>query len=546
MFDDPAVAAIAADAGLGERAMAWQVVDADANRQGLTIAEFGEAGGPGFGGCPNGPLQSGPPAPTNINAARADINSTSIAISWDPAVAIPGTQPITGYRVWAIDTAVSGGERIEIGRRIGNPLSTGTTITGLTGGHDYDIEVVSVSSVGETFPAAEATPATDSIIPVITASPAGGSYALTQQVKLTASEPGVDIYYTTDGTDPIDNLGGTGDTAISYTGDIAIAANTTLKFAGYDPSNNPSATSTETYVITNLPTAAKTDILTATPAMQSVNLTWAAADPVAPATSIVGYEVKVYDSSSGSAVAIDTQSFAGPGTAGTVTGLTGNTQYWFTVAAINEINPAPGPESSRIGPITALGPVVANAGPDQNNVVRNTTVQLDGSASTTGGTITYQWVQLASATGLEVMAPGPNLRTIANPSAASTSFLLPSYAFGMSSGPLYFQLTVTDTGTGEVRTDRVTITPRNDVVTVASARWKANDFRVTGTGAIDGAVITVRWTVGNVTSSANVTVVAGAWDLRLRNGAAPGNPGPTTVTVTSNQGGTFGPFNVTR
>ena len=31
--------------------MNWEVQDADGNRQGLTIAEFGEAGGPGFGGA---------------------------------------------------------------------------------------------------------------------------------------------------------------------------------------------------------------------------------------------------------------------------------------------------------------------------------------------------------------------------------------------------------------------------------------------------------------------------------------------------------------
>ncbi|HJR39552.1 MAG TPA: hypothetical protein VJ819_14315, partial [Nocardioidaceae bacterium] len=54
-FDNAATAEIAASADLGERSMAWQVEDADANRQGLTIAEYGEAGGPGMGGCPAGP-----------------------------------------------------------------------------------------------------------------------------------------------------------------------------------------------------------------------------------------------------------------------------------------------------------------------------------------------------------------------------------------------------------------------------------------------------------------------------------------------------------
>ena len=58
VFTDPAVAAIAKDGG-GQRLLQWQQVDAAANRQGVTIAEAGEVGGPGFGGCPPDP----PPPP---------------------------------------------------------------------------------------------------------------------------------------------------------------------------------------------------------------------------------------------------------------------------------------------------------------------------------------------------------------------------------------------------------------------------------------------------------------------------------------------------
>ena len=97
LFEDAATAAIVANAGLGERMMSWEVVDAANNRQGITIAEFGEAGGPGFGGCPNGPLQSGPPGPTNVLAATQA--NGDIIVTWKPAEALPGTPAITGYRV---------------------------------------------------------------------------------------------------------------------------------------------------------------------------------------------------------------------------------------------------------------------------------------------------------------------------------------------------------------------------------------------------------------------------------------------------------------
>ena len=70
VFDIESEAFIAAHAGLGERAMAWEFVDEAANRQGLTIAENGEPGGPGMGGCPNGPLQSGPPGPEDGRGRR--------------------------------------------------------------------------------------------------------------------------------------------------------------------------------------------------------------------------------------------------------------------------------------------------------------------------------------------------------------------------------------------------------------------------------------------------------------------------------------------
>ena len=76
--------------------MAWEFTDPDGNRQGMTIAENGEPGGPGMGGCPNGPLQSGPPGPTSVVAAEVP---GGIQVNWTPVVAIPGTQPILGYRV---------------------------------------------------------------------------------------------------------------------------------------------------------------------------------------------------------------------------------------------------------------------------------------------------------------------------------------------------------------------------------------------------------------------------------------------------------------
>jgi hypothetical protein len=55
----------------------------------------------------------------------------------------------------------TGGEQVEIGRRIAGQAARGTTITGLSDIESYHVEVVAVSGVGETFPPVTAQPQTD-------------------------------------------------------------------------------------------------------------------------------------------------------------------------------------------------------------------------------------------------------------------------------------------------------------------------------------------------------------------------------------------------
>jgi Chitobiase/beta-hexosaminidase C-terminal domain/Glucodextranase, domain B/IPT/TIG domain/Divergent InlB B-repeat domain len=85
---------------------------------------------------------------------------------------------------------------------------------------------------------------TDTTPPVTTASPAGGSYLLPQNVTLSANEPAT-IYYTTDGSDPM-----TSPTNHIYGGSINIAATTTLKFYARDTAGNSESIHTLTYTIT--------------------------------------------------------------------------------------------------------------------------------------------------------------------------------------------------------------------------------------------------------------------------------------------------------
>jgi Fibronectin type III domain len=130
---------IAADGQM--RALGWEAL-VGGERQGLTISEFGEAGGPGFGGCPTGPETMGPNAPTNV-AATAGVGS--VTATWTKATTIPDGSPITGYQVKAVNTVNSVGTTVEV------PLCTTgctATIPGLSSGVPYQIEVRAQSAAG--------------------------------------------------------------------------------------------------------------------------------------------------------------------------------------------------------------------------------------------------------------------------------------------------------------------------------------------------------------------------------------------------------------
>jgi hypothetical protein len=529
-FATPDVAEIAANAGLGERLLSWEVTDPDGNRQGLTIAEFGEPGGPGMGGCPNGPLQSGPPAPTGVTAVKV---AGGVKLAWTPAVAIPGTPAITGYRVTAVAHTTTGGEQVEIGRRITGQAARGTTITGLSDTETYDIEVVAVSSVGLTFPPVVVQPQTDTTVPTVSASLADGTFPTARQVTLNANEPGSEIYYTTDGTDPVlaDVLSAS---AVLYTGPITVAATTTLKFVAFDLAGNVSTIGERNYTITNTPTPDAPSFGTPVAGPGQVTLSWTANDP-----SITGYGVQVFDAA-GAAVGSLRET---TGTTMTITGLTGDVSYFFTIQAKN-VNGF-GEPSTRLGPVTPQGAVVANAGPDRANVARNTTVTLTGAGSTAPAT--YAWTQLATGTGNPIAANDPDRVTLTAANTLSPRFTMPFYRFPMTNKGLTFRLTVT-TATGS-KTDDVLVTPSVDRVTIGTARWKAGDMRITGTGSFVGATITIHADspTGPVLTATPVVAAAppgiGDYDVRLRNAAAPATR-PNVIYIESNQGGTAGPFTV--
>jgi hypothetical protein len=395
-----AEAAKTAATGGGERFMSWQVQDADGNRQGLTIAEHGELGGPGMGGCPAGPADQS--APKGTYSAARTTDPSKMQVKWTSAVPAPGAAKVTGYSVVALAPAASGTtEQVQTGKRT-DASANATTIDVDPSVQGYTVEVRSLAGdrMSGAFPEA-VTP------PKVTATPAPGA-TLANVVEASsvtlASEPGVDIYYTTDGTAAF-SAGLQSDGAKPYTGPIAIDARTELHWVALDragldtigqgtyaPSSTPS-----------LPLAGPLGFL-GTAGQGSVTLRW---DAVPDA---IDYQVDVYDESG---KLLGTQPAATTARTQTVSGLSGATTYGFTVRARTATQ-----TSEPSAKITVATPVTTDRVTISTAKWKSGDFRVAGSSTATSGTVTVYAATAAGGIGEPVGLTGP--LTSAAPAAGST------------------------------------------------------------------------------------------------------------------------------
>jgi hypothetical protein len=346
VFQDAANAAIAAKSG-GERAMAWQQEDADGNRQGLTIAEFGELGGPGMGGCPAGPGDQGAPQPGTASVQRS-ADKQSVSVTWAPAEPAPGAAAVTGYAVDAITQGASAtGEHTVLGKRAAAE-ATHVNIDGLTATEGYDVEVRSMTGpkMSEAFTVQVPSPTDlgDVTPPVLTADPADTAAVNVTSTIALSSELNADIYYTLDGKPAVDG-GLPSDTALHYTAPIQISQRVTLNAVAFDRAGNFD-TFTAVYEPgpdTTKPPSAITAI-TGTAGQGSVTLNWAFNE-----TGVTGYTVQGYDVNGVKVAGLTKETPPSAKTITITTGLTPGTPYFFTVTAKN--GAGPGTESTPYGPL---------------------------------------------------------------------------------------------------------------------------------------------------------------------------------------------------
>jgi hypothetical protein len=351
VFQNAGDALIASQADLGERAMSWQVEDADGNRQGLTIAEFGELGGPGMGGCPAGPGDAGAPKPGAASVVRST-DKTSVGVTWAPTEQVPGAAAVTGYDVEVIrQTPNATGERELLGKRT-DANATHVNVDGLSPTQGYDVEVRSMAggkmSEAFTVQVPTASDPGDTTVPGLSASPANTAEVNVASAVTLSSETGADIYFTTDGKPAISgDLPST--TAKLYTGPIPLAAQVTINAVAFDAAGNFSQFSGVYKPPTDTtPAPAAVTAVTGSAGPASATLSWAA-----PEAGVTGYGIQAYTRN-----ADGTYTKFGAlkeTTAKTITfnSLTPGTEYFFTVKAKNTAGY--GPESTdKYGPIVPV------------------------------------------------------------------------------------------------------------------------------------------------------------------------------------------------
>jgi hypothetical protein len=385
-FPSAETAAVAREGQL--RMMAWQNEDADGNRQGLTISEYGEVGGPGMGGCPAGATGQGPKSPTGVTATESAPGT--ISVGWTPAVQNPGTDPVLGYTVRAVSTGSSNGEQTEFGKRISNPDATSTSLNGTLAGRR--IEVRTVTDAGESWPPAlvggptsgSASSSSDTTAPTVTATPAGG-YVTTDPKVSFATQAGSDVYYTVDGSSPLDGVDA-GIRATLYEGPFALNLSTTkpsvtLKYVAFDAAGNTSFVKTETYTLGADKAPAPPTLGAVTPGNASAVVNWTAPD--AGTKPLTGYTVTATPRATaptGTAAKVTALPNA---TQATLTGLTNGVTYTVTMTATSEVGLSDPSAAKTVTPVAPAADTITVSRASW----KSGDLRIDGTGSMAGATI---------------------------------------------------------------------------------------------------------------------------------------------------------------
>ncbi len=379
-FRDTDIAAQVAGGG-GERIMAWQNEDGDGNRQGLTIAESGEPGGPGMGGCPAGPTDQGAPKPGEASAVRS-LDKKSIAVNWTPAEPAPGSADVTGYSVVAIGPS-EGNQRKQVGY-VTPAGATASTIKDLDPATTYSVELRSMTGGKMSEPFAVELAGTpdpggpvDEERPPVASLPAADPDTTVEasSVELKSTDSSAQIFFTTDGTDVLEaDL--PSDTAKRFTTPIAITKLTTIKFVAIDEAGNFTL-GEGTFAPEPVAAPAAPTLGGSTAGPGTITARWSSTD-----ASITDYEVQLYK---GTGDVTEGPLVPTTGTSHTFTGLTAGQAYTFTVRAQNPGGWSPTVRSGTLTPTEVTDRIAITQARWKRGDFR-----LSGTGSQPGATITLR------------------------------------------------------------------------------------------------------------------------------------------------------------
>lgn len=228
------------------RIMSWQQFTVD--RQGLTIFEVGEAGGPGMGGCPGAADYAVVGAsPSAINLANKSGGLTLSGTAKDTTAVQVTLTGGAGSR--SVPAALTGTGA----HQTWTAQFTEAHIDALGPATETLIASASYTTTASTVGAVE-LPVLEDVSPpdMPNATPGSAVYATVQAVSLSNPvEKGLAIHYTTDGTKPhADDP--------RYAGQFDVVASTTLRAVAVDAAGNESAQRVEVYELAVPPPAAPT------------------------------------------------------------------------------------------------------------------------------------------------------------------------------------------------------------------------------------------------------------------------------------------------
>jgi chitodextrinase len=400
------------------------------------------ATGPGGTSAPSAVLSAttlaasvAPSVPVGLQASN--VGSTGLTLSWNAST---GTAPIT-YNV--LDRVTGAGTFSSVATGISG---TSTTISGLTAGTSYDLEVVATGPGGTSAPSAVLTVST----PTVTSAPSSptglqssnvtttsltlswnASIPPVKAITATGSGSTLNVSWTSPSAAPItynvlDRITGTGNFSSAATGISGTSTTISGLTAGTsydlevvatssDGTSAPSAVLTVTTSSVVTAPSVPTGLRATSVATTSLTLSWTASTGTGPIT----YNVLDRVTGTGSFTSV-----AGPsGTSTSISGLTANTSYDFEVIATG-----PGGTSapSTVLTVTTLTTNVAPSVPTglQASNITTTSAALSWSASTGTGPITYTVQSRISGTGsfVPVASGVSGTSTTINGLTANTNF----------------------------------------------------------------------------------------------------------------------------